>query len=70
MSTMDLSGLAKPDGPLYGIEVLDGGMAIFGGGELLKNAEGMIIGAVGVSGSSVENDVAAAMAGVAALHAE
>ena len=67
MSTSDLGAAAQPGQPLYGIEILDGGLVIFGGGELLKNKDGMIIGAVGVSGDSVENDVAVAKAGAAAL---
>ncbi|MFV0423777.1 GlcG/HbpS family heme-binding protein [Oleidesulfovibrio sp.] len=67
MSTLELSKLAAPGAPLYGIEVLDGSMAIFGGGELLLDGNGVIIGAIGVSGSSVENDVAVAKAGAAAL---
>lgn len=67
MSTVELGEAAQPGHPLYGIEVLNNGMAIFGGGELLKNKDGLIIGAIGVSGDSVENDVACAKAGAAAL---
>lgn len=67
MSTLELSKHAQPGQSLYGIEVLDGTMAVFGGGELIKNKDGLIIGAIGVSGDSVENDVATAQAGAAAL---
>ncbi len=67
MSTTELGAAAQPGKPLYGIEVTNGGMIIFGGGELLKNKDGLIIGAVGVSGDSVENDVAVAKAGAAAV---
>ena len=67
MSTSELGAAAQPGQPLYGIEVTNGGMVIFGGGELLKNKDGLIIGAVGVSGSSVENDVEVAKAGAAAV---
>ena len=67
MSSMELGALAQPGKPLFGIEVTNDGLVIFGGGELLKDKNGVIIGAVGVSGSSVENDVAVAKAGVAAL---
>lgn len=67
MPTSELAKAAQPGQPLYGIQVLDGTMAIFGGGELLKNKDGVIIGAIGVSGDSVENDVACAKAGAAAL---
>ncbi|MBP0575960.1 heme-binding protein, partial [Mycobacterium tuberculosis] len=41
-------------------------LVVFGGGELIKDKAGVIIGAVGVSGSSVEDDVAVAQAGAAA----
>ncbi len=59
---------AQPGQPLYGIEVTNGNLVIFGGGELLRAKDGTVIGAVGVSGSSVENDMAVARAGVAALN--
>ena len=58
MSSKELGDLAQPGKPLYGIEVTNGGLAIFGGGELIRDKSGTIIGAVGVSGSSVEDDMA------------
>lgn len=67
MPTTTLRDAAQPEQELYGIEVLSGGMAIFGGGELIKDADGTIIGAIGVSGSSVANDVAVAKAGAKAV---
>ena len=48
-------------------EVTTTGQAIFGGGELLKNKDGVIVGAVGVSGGSVAEDTNVAKAGVAAF---
>lgn len=63
MSTYELSQLAQPGKELYGIEATNGGMAIFGGGELIKNNEGLIVGAIGVSGGSVAEDMAVAQAG-------
>lgn len=65
MSTYELSKLAVPGQELYGIEATNGGMAIFGGGELIKNKDGVIIGAIGVSGGSVEEDMSVAQAGAA-----
>lgn len=65
MSTYELSKLAAPGQELYGIEVMNGGMAIFGGGELIKNKDGIIIGAIGASGGSVEQDMSVAQAGAA-----
>jgi len=57
MSTKELSKLAKPDGSLYGIQFTnDGKIVIFGGGEPLTNKQGQIIGGIGVSGGSEEQD--------------
>lgn len=67
MSTQALGTAAQPGNELYGIEVTNGNLVIFGGGELLKNADGVIIGAIGVSGGSVEEDTNVAKAGVAGL---
>jgi len=67
MNTGDIGGLSQPGGPLYNIEHSNGGLITFPGGVPLKNKEGQIIGAIGVSGSSVENDHAVAMAGAGAL---
>ena len=59
--------LSQPGGPLYQIEVSNGGLITFPGGVPLMAADGTVIGAVGVSGSTVENDHAVATAGAAAL---
>ncbi|SHN60977.1 GlcG/HbpS family heme-binding protein [Desulfovibrio litoralis] len=67
MSTTDLGAAAQPGQPLFGIEATNDGLAIFGGGELILDTDGVIIGAVGVSGSSVENDVAVSKAGASVL---
>ena len=67
MPTGDLGKLAQPGAPLYHIEFSNEGLITFPGGVLLKNKDGAIIGAVGVSGSSVEDDHAVASAGAAAL---
>lgn len=63
MPTKDLGALAQVGQPLYGIEVTNDGLVIFGGGEPIRDKAGVIIGAIGVSGSSVENDMAVAQAG-------
>lgn len=67
MPTGDLGKLAQPSAPLYHIEFSNEGLITFAGGVLLKNEDGVIIGAVGVSGSSVEDDHAVASAGAAAI---
>src|ERR1700760_312200 len=63
MPSGEIGKLSQPGGPLYGIEHSNGGLISFPGGVLIKNAAGEIIGAVGVSGDSVENDLTVAQAG-------
>lgn len=67
MSTAQLGAASQPGQELFGIEVTNDGLVIFGGGELLKNQDGVIIGAIGVSGGSVQEDTNVAKAGVAGL---
>ena len=67
MNSGVIGTLSQPGGPLYQIEHSNGGLISFPGGCLLKNAEGTIVGAIGVSGGSVEQDHEVASAGVAAL---
>lgn len=67
MSTYDFGAASQPGQELYGIEVTNGNLVIFGGGELLKDSNGVIIGAIGVSGGSVAEDMKVAQAGVAGL---
>lgn len=59
--------LSQPGGSLYNIEVSNGGLITFPGGLPLKNSAGEVIGAIGVSGSTVEDDHAVAEAGAAAV---
>ncbi len=67
MPTGEIGKLSQPGKPLFNIEHSNGGLISFPGGVLLKNKKGDIIGAVGVSGSSVENDHTVASAGAEAL---
>jgi uncharacterized protein GlcG (DUF336 family) len=67
MNTGEIGGLSQPGGSLYNIEHSNNGLITFPGGVPLKNANGEIIGAIGVSGSVVENDHAVAEAGAAAV---
>lgn len=63
MSTNTLSQLSQPGQPLYGIQYTNGGkIVIFGGGEPLE-IDGKIIGALGVSGGTAEDDTAIAAYG-------
>lgn len=67
MNTGEIGKLSQPGGSLYNIEHSNGGLITFPGGVLIKNKEGEIIGAIGVSGSSVENDHAVAEVGANAV---
>ncbi|MCE7039040.1 heme-binding protein [Dyadobacter sp. CY312] len=67
MPTGEIGKLSQPGGPLYNIEHSNGGLISFPGGVLVKNGNGDIIGAVGVSGDSVENDHIVAQAGADAV---
>jgi len=64
MPTADMGKQSQPGGPLYGIEFSNDGLITFGGGLPIKNQSGEIIGAIGVSGSTVDNDVKCAQAGL------
>ena len=63
MPTGVIGTLSQPGGSLYNIEHSNGGLITFPGGLPLKNGDGDVIGAIGVSGSSVEDDHAVAEAG-------
>jgi uncharacterized protein GlcG (DUF336 family) len=66
--TADLAQAAGIGKELYGINTTNGGrVVVFGGGIPLRQ-NGQIIGAVGVSGGSVEEDIRVAQAAVDALN--
>ncbi len=67
MPTGEIGKISQPGESLFGIEVSNGGLITFPGGIPLKDTEGNVIGGIGVSGSTVEDDHAVAEAGVAAL---
>ena len=59
MSTIELKPLAQPGASLYGIQFTNGGkIVIFGGGDPLYGEGGRIIGGLGVSGGSEDQDTA------------
>ena len=66
MNSGDVGALSQPGGPLYNIEVSNGGLITFPGGIPVR-LNGEIVGGIGVSGSSVENDHTVADAGANAL---
>lgn len=67
MNSGEIGKLSQPGESLYGIEVTNGGLVSFPGGVVLKNADGEIIGGIGVSGGMVEQDQKVAEAGAKAL---
>ena len=64
MPTGEIGKLSQPGGPLFGIEHSNDGLITFPGGLPIVDDEGVLVGAIGVSGSSVENDHIVATAGV------
>ena len=69
METAELGRLSQPGAPFFGIHASNNGrVMILAGGAPLRDAD-QIIGAVGVSGGSDEQDSACARAGVEALSA-
>jgi uncharacterized protein GlcG (DUF336 family) len=67
MPTGVIGSLSQPGGSLYNIEHSNGGLITFPGGVPLKNKAGEVVGGIGVSGSTVENDHAVAEAGSSAI---
>lgn len=67
MATGQLGGLSQPGKPLYGIEHSNDGLITFPGGVPIVDEDGILVGAIGVSGSTVDNDHAVAEAGVKVL---
>lgn len=65
IETSELAKLVQPNGSLYGLHT-DQRYVVFGGGSLLKK-NGEIVGAIGVSGGTVDEDMAVAKACVEAF---
>jgi uncharacterized protein GlcG (DUF336 family) len=71
LPTRVIGELSRPElkdkGPLYAIEVSNGGLITFPGGLPLTSDDGQLVGAIGVSGDTVDMDEQVAKAGVEAL---
>lgn len=67
MMTGALGKLSQPGGPLFAIEHSNDGLITFPGGVPIVDEDGVLVGAIGVSGSTVENDEAVAKAGAEAI---
>jgi uncharacterized protein GlcG (DUF336 family) len=67
MSTKDLAPLCQPNQPLFGIHASNQGQLIIFAGGIPLTVGDQVVGAVGVSGGSVEQDQEVAEAGVVAF---
>lgn len=67
-NTHELKEIIQPEGELYQLETLTGGQIVtFGGGLLIKDSTGKILGGIGISGGAVEEDMAIAQKGLEKL---
>lgn len=69
MNSAEFAEIAHPNAHAYTLENTNGGMISFGGGLVLKAADGSIVGAIGVSGASTADDIAIATVASRALAA-
>jgi uncharacterized protein GlcG (DUF336 family)/6-phosphogluconolactonase (cycloisomerase 2 family) len=67
IATGDLGKLTQPGGIIYNIEHSNDGLMTFPGGVPIQNAAGKVIGAIGVSGGTIEQDHEIALAGAKAI---
>jgi uncharacterized protein GlcG (DUF336 family) len=67
MATENLAPLAQPGAPLYGIEASNHGRLILFAGGIPLVSGSRVVGAIGVSSGSVEQDQEVAEAGAAAF---
>jgi len=67
-STSDLAALAQSGRPLFGIQESNAGKVVIFGGGIPVIDGGKIIGAVGASAGTVEQDIAVADAAAGAFH--
>jgi len=67
IDTGELGELTQPGGIIYNIEHSNGGLITFPGGIPIKDKNGNIIGAIGVSGGTIEQDREIAIAGAMSI---
>ena len=65
--SLQLGQAAQPGGAIYTLENTNGGLISFGGGVVLRDRAGTVIGAIGVAGATVEADEEIAQAAAASL---
>lgn len=67
MTTQELGALSQPGQPLFGIEATNSGQIVIFGGGIPLRSNGTVIGAIGVSGGTPDQDHQVAQAGLKAL---
>jgi len=67
MTTEAIGEFSKPGGTSPGLERTNGGLVVFAGGIPLRDAAGALLGAVGISGGAVAQDLEVARAAADAL---
>jgi uncharacterized protein GlcG (DUF336 family) len=65
VATHDLAEMAQPGQPLFGINTTNGGRIVIFGGGIPLTRDGNVVGSVGVSGGTPDQDQEVAEAGVA-----
>jgi uncharacterized protein GlcG (DUF336 family) len=65
IETAELASLTQPGADLWGLQANGGGRYVVFGGGVPCWHDGVVVGAVGVSGGTTEEDVACARAGLA-----
>ena len=65
--TADLQEPTRPDGPIFGLSDAHGGRIVIFPGGLPLERDGVIVGAIGASTGTIEEDQQVAEAGAAAL---
>jgi len=66
-ATSELAELAQSGGPLFGIQDSNAGEVVIFGGGIPVILGGSVVGAIGTSAGTVEQDIAVAEAAIAAL---
>ena len=56
LPTGELGKISQPGGDIYLIEHSNDGLITFPGGIPVKDKQGLIIGAIGISGGTIEQD--------------
>jgi uncharacterized protein GlcG (DUF336 family) len=70
MTTEAIGEFCKPGGTSPGLEQTNGGLVIFAGGVPIRDSQGRLLGAVGISGGAVAQDQEVAQAAATAAAAQ